>query len=410
MTQVRHIWFVALFPIVFSACSRNATPLTDEQLRMRSKELAEKFHIVDTHIDVPYRLLERMENISERTLHGEFDFPRAREGGLDAAFMSIYVPASYEEGGAREFADSLIDMVMGFSRQWPEKFAPAFSPNQVVVNSQQGRVSLPMGMENGSPLEGTLDNVRYFYDRGIRYITLTHSRNNHLCDSSYDKERKWNGLSPFGTEVVAEMNRLGIMIDISHVSDSTFYQVIRLSRAPVIASHSSCRKFTPEWERNMSDDMIRLLARNGGVIQINFGSSFLSGDLQKKWSVAWDELGSYLEEHKLSWTDDEAIAVIKKYREDHGVHYADISDVVAHIDHVVGLVGDDHIGFGSDFDGVGDSLPAGIKDVSMYPNLIYELLKKGYTEESVKKICGENLLRVWREVDQVATDSQKAGD
>jgi membrane dipeptidase len=153
--------------------------------------------------------------------------------------------------------------------------------------------------------------------------------------------------------------------------------------------------------------MIRVLADNGGVIQINFGSSFLSGELQKKWNAAWDEIGRYLEEHKLGWNDDEAQPLIRKYREEHGINYADISDVVAHIDHVVGLVGVDHVGFGSDFDGVGDSLPTGLKDVSMYPNLIYELLKKGYSDEDVRKVCGGNLLRVWKEVEQIAGESEQ---
>jgi membrane dipeptidase len=396
--------------VILLSCTPADRPLSEEELRAKARSLARDFLIVDTHIDVPYRLMERMEDISVRTARGDFDYPRALEGGLDAPFMSIYVPSSYEEkGGAKALADSLIDMVRGFWEEWPDKFAPAVSPADVTRNAAEGRISLPMGMENGAPVEGKLENLKYFHDRGIRYITLAHSRNNHICDSSYDKKRTWNGLSPFGREVVAEMNRLGLMVDVSHVSDSTFYQVIALSRAPVIASHSSCRAFTPDWERNMSDEMIRALARNGGVIQINFGSSFLDGELRKKWNTAWDELERMLEEHKLGWSDEAAEPIIKEYREQHGIDYADISHVVAHIDHVVKLVGTDHVGLGSDFDGVGDSLPTGLKDVSMYPNLIFELLRKNYSEEDVRKICGGNILRVWTEVEQIARTMQEAG-
>ncbi len=347
-----------------------------------------------------------MEDISARTPDGNFDYPRAKAGGLNAPFMSIYVPSSYEMNGAKQYADRCIDMVEKFARDWPDKFAIARSPADVRAQFRAGLISLPMGMENGAPLEGDLANLTYFHERGIRYITLVHAKDNHICDASFDKERKWNGLSPFGRRVVAEMNRLGIMIDVSHLSDSSFFQVLRLTKAPVIASHSSCRYFTPGWERNMSDDMIRLLAANGGVIQINFGSAFLTDDLQKKWVKEWDEEEAYFSRNERARTDSAASAFVHAYREKNDLGYADISDVVAHIDHVVRLVGADHVGIGSDFDGVGDSLPAGLKDVSDYPNLVYELLKRGYSEEDIRNICGENLLRVWTTVDQIARELQ----
>jgi membrane dipeptidase len=257
-------------------------------------------------------------------------------------------------------------------------------------------------MENGSPVEGKLENLRYFYDRGIRYITLAHSKSNHISDSSYDPNHKWHGLSPFGKEVVAEMNRLGVMIDVSHISDKAFYQVIELSKAPVIASHSSCRHFTPGWERNMDDKMIKALAKNGGAIMINFGSSFLSDSYRKTEEKMWH----YFEEHNISPNSEEGKAYVQKFRAENNLGYADIADVVAHIDHVVKLVGVDHIGFGSDFDGLGDSLPTGLKSVADYPNLIYELLKKGYAEEDIEKICSGNLLRVWSEVERIARESK----
>ncbi len=375
-------------------------------LREQAERLALNLIIVDTHLDVPGRLRERAEDISVSLPDGEFDYPRAKAGGLDAPFMSIYVSPSLENNGAKNYATGLIDMVEKFTRDWPDKFAPARSPADVRSNFRAGLISLPMGIENGAPIEGNLVNLKYFYDRGIRYITLAHAKNNHISDASFDNERKWNGLSPFGREVVAEMNRLGIMIDVSHISDSAFFQVIRLTKAPVIASHSSCRYFTPGWERNMSDEMIRALAANGGVIQINFASMFLNGDLQKKWVKEWDDEDTFLAKTKLASTDSAAVAWVRRYREEHGIGYADMSDVVAHIDHVVELVGPEHVGFGSDFDGAGDSFPIGLKDVADYPNLIYELLKRGYSEEDIKNICGENLLRVWTRVEEVAREMQ----
>jgi membrane dipeptidase len=317
--------------------------------------------------------------------------------------MSIYVPAEYEErGGAKKQADKLINMVEKFEKDWPDKFAVAKSVADVQAQFARGLISLPMGMENGSPIEGKLENLRHFYNRGIRYITLAHSKSNHISDSSYDPNRRWKGLSPFGKEVVAEMNRLGIMIDISHVSDSTFYQVMRLSQAPVIASHSSCRHFTPGWERNMDDDMIKALAKNGGVIHINFGSSFLSDSIRRAEEKMWQ----FVQNNKINPNSDAGKSALQKFRSENKIGYADLSDVIAHIDHVVKLVGVDHAGFGSDFDGVGDTLPTGLKSVADYPNIIYELLKKGYSDEDIRKICSGNLLRVWSKVEQVAQQLQ----
>ncbi|GAI04202.1 unnamed protein product, partial [marine sediment metagenome] len=251
-----------------------------------------------------------------------------------------------------------------------------------------------------------LDNLKYFYDRGIRYITLAHSKNNHICDSSYDKEPKWNGLSPFGAEVVSQMNRLGILIDVSHVSDKTFYQIIELSKAPVVATHSSCRYFTPGWERNMDDEMIKLLAKKGGVIQITFGSTFVNEQINRKSANRKKHILEYIEANNLQ--GDEKDKYTKKYEKENPIGDADISDVIANIDHVVKLVGIEHVGLGSDFEGVGGKLPDGLKDVSCYPNLIYELLKKGYTEEDIKKICSDNFLRVWSDAERTALKLQSS--
>jgi membrane dipeptidase len=376
------------------------TPAAQEnQLLERARRLAHDIVIVDTHIDVPERLHEKMEDISVRTPDGDFDYVRAKAGGLTTAFAAVFVPSAMEGSGkAKVYADSIIDLVRSFAARWPDKFALVNSPADVTLLAPTGKILLAMGMENGAPIEGSLANVRYFYDRGIRYITLVHARNNHICDSSFDPDRKWNGLSPFGVQLVAEMNRIGVIIDVSHVSDSTFYQVIRISTAPVVATHSSCRAFTPGFERNMSDDMIRALAARGGVIQINFGSDFLKGELRQQSEQQRKEMDLYLKEHAISRDDPKGKEYIEAYRKEHPSRFADVSDVAKHIDHVAKLVGVRHVGIGSDFDGLGDSLPTGLKDVSQYPNLIVELLKLGYSEEDIRKVFGENILRVWDDI------------
>jgi membrane dipeptidase len=256
----------------------------------KAQELAQRMLIVDTHIDVPYRLEEHYEDVTRHTQKGDFDYPRARSGGLDIPFMSIYIPAKYEQdGGGKALADRLIDRVEAMVGRAPNKFAIPHSVAQAQQQAGAGLIALAMGMENGTPLQGDLGNLGYFHQRGIRYITLTHSKSNHICDSSYDKNKHWQGLSPFGRELVPAMNNIGMMIDVSHVSDDAFYQVMELTKTPVIASHSNARKFTPGMERNMSDDMIKALASGGGVIQINFGSYFLSAEAMR-WDAAFSPL------------------------------------------------------------------------------------------------------------------------
>jgi len=379
----------------------------EEDLRAKAHRLAGDLLIVDTHIDVPYRLYTRWIDLSVKRTTGDFDYVRAREGGLDLPFMSIYVPAETEgTGRAKPIADSLIRLVRDMETRWPEKFRVVTSVQQVLENQHTNRILLAMGMENGSPLEGELANVRYFYDKGIRYITLAHAKDNHLADASYDTLRRWNGLSPFGGRVVTEMNRVGVMVDVSHLSDSAFYQVLRLSRAPVIASHSSCRHFTPGFERNMSDEMIRLLASGGGVIQINFGSSFLRNDTRLQEERYQKDVEKAVREHHWAQHSSDARAYEKKYRENHPYLFASVADVADHIDHVVKLVGIDYVGVGSDFDGVGDTTPRELRDVSCYPNVILELLKRGYSDEAIEKICSGNLLRVWSMVERCAQEGR----
>ncbi|MTI31939.1 dipeptidase [Xanthovirga aplysinae] len=384
---------------------------TDKELKSLANKLAQEYIIVDGHVDIPYRLKNKWEDISVRTENGDFDYIRAKEGGLNAPFMSIYTPSSLEaeigsfDGSSKALADTLIDMVYQIAETHPDKFTIATSPDEIEEIFAKGKIALPMGMENGSPIEGKLENIQYFYDRGVRYITLTHGKNNHIGDSSYDTTRYWNGLSEFGRQVVQEMNRVGILVDISHVSDSTFYQVMEISKAPVIASHTSCRHFTPDFERNMSDDMIKALGQKEGVIMINFGSTFLSGESQKMANQNREHIANWLEENQMKSDDSKAKEYIEAYIKDHPFK-TDVNKAADHIDHVVKLVGIEHVGFGSDYDGVGDSLPIGLDDASFYPNLIFTLLKRGYSEEDIRKICYQNVFRVWREAEKFAKESQ----
>jgi membrane dipeptidase len=398
---------ISIACVVTLGCAGSDRPRGPESdLESAARSLAQEALIVDTHLDLPYRLMEKMEDISRRTEGGHFDYPR-REGGLNAPFMSIYTPVSYQEtGGAKEYADKFIDLVEKLTTDWPDKFAVARSPADLREHFQGGLISFPLGMENGAPIEDDLANLAHFFNRGIRYITLAHSNSNQICDSSFSEERVWGGLSPFGEEVVREMNRLGIMIDVSHVTDESARQVLEISKAPAIASHSSCRSFTPGWERNMSDELIELLAAGGGVIHINFGSAFLVQDANEQSTAFWDSFDAYIEEHGLDYDDERARQYRERYWNENPRIYADVTDVVAHIDHVVRLVGVDHVGLGSDFDGLGDSLPTGLKDVSQYPNIIRALLDERYSEDDVRKILGGNLLRVWSEVERVAQEIQ----
>lgn len=385
-----------------AAATPAAKPAAEPNLAATAKRIAHDNIIIDTHIDVPYRVKSSGEDVSQATEAGEFDYPRAVAGGLNAPFMSIYTPARLEaEGQSKAVAEELIDLVEGLVAKSPDKFAIALSPADIERQFAEGLISLPMGMENGSPIEGDLANIKHFYDRGVRYITLAHGMSNHISDSSYDDNKRWGGLSPFGEEVVHEMNRLGMIVDISHVSDEAFWDVLEISSVPVIASHSSARHFTPGFERNMADDMIVKLAENGGVIMINFGSSFLIEAAQ--------EYGKELSAAFEAWSaeqDGEVSAEMRRqfydqYRAEHGAApFATLDQVLDHFDYVVKLTGStDHVGIGSDYDGVGDSLPIGLKDVSTYPNLVEGLLKRGYSEEDVIKILGGNLLRVWREIE-----------
>jgi len=393
--------FLIFLSLLFQSCAEHIKNLDAEQIAQDSL-------ILDSHIDVPYRLwrqhLEGLEidDISG-SADGDFDFIRARKGGLNVPFFSIYLPASTQEDGtSHQMANELIDMVEDIVTLHPEKFILINSVADLGSITKKNIVGIALGMENGAPIQGDLSRVQYYFDRGIRYITLTHSKTNHISDSSYDENIQWHGLSEFGKSLIEEMNKVGIMVDISHVNDEAFYQAIELSQVPVIASHSSLRYFTPGFERNVDDAMLSKLAEKGGVIQINFGSSFISSRprdyLVTMNSFLESRLGQNLEEvseQDIRETRSEFIA-------NNPYPYASLDEVLDHFDRVVQLVGIDHVGIGSDYDGVGDTLPVGLKDVSTYPTLIQGLLERGYSRKDIQKILGGNLIRVWKEVEEYA--------
>ena len=310
--------------------------------------------ILDSHCDTPSQIL-RQRDLSLDNEYAHVDFPKLKRGGVDAAFFALYVPADLDADPekAYKYAMELLDGVNKTLASNPSAAALAVTEDEARRNKADGRFSVFIGLENASPID-CIEKAKLFYDKGVRYITLCHSANNAICDSCAPKVRKWGGLSPLGKELVAEMNRLGMLIDVSHVSDDTFYDVLKYSTKPVVATHSCCRALC-DHPRNMTDDMIRALAAAGGVIQINFYPLFLDGSLTE-----------------------------------HEVPYTRIAD---HIDHVVELVGIDHVGIGSDFDGI-DSVPVGLEDISLMPKLFDELRHRGYSEAELSKIASENFFRV----------------
>ena len=386
-------WAGVAAAVLLAACT--------DGLDDRAQSLAQRHLVVDTHIDAPYGLYREAADLGTSAPAREFDFPRAREGGLDLAFMSIFTPARMAQAGeSRQVADQLIDLVEGLAEKHPRRFAIATCTEDVARLHGSGIVALALGMENASPLEATTANLDHFVARGIRYVSLAHSKSNRYADSSYDLNERWDGLSELGKQTVPELNRRGVMIDISHLSDKAAWQVLELSNAPVIASHSSLRYFIPGFHRNMSDDMVKAVAEGGGVVQINFGSGFVSKKA-REWTMRRE--AAMLARFAGQQPDTEARREFREtYAAEHPYPFATVDTVLDHIDRVVTLVGIDHVGLGSDFDGVGDTLPVGLKDVGDFPNLVAGLLGRGYDEGAIAKILGLNLMRVWRDVEQHA--------
>lgn len=360
--------------------------------------------ILDSHCDTPSQIL-RLRDLSLDNDLAQVDYPKLKKGNVDGAFFALYIPADMDTDDAKSYLLRLMGGVKRTLAENPDKAALAVSMSQAVENKSKGLFSIFLGLENGSPLgdsEDSFDLLQKLYDDGVRYITLCHSKSNQICDSCASTTPKWGGLSPFGKRLVAEMNRIGMLVDVSHISDSSFYDVLACSTKPVVATHSSCRSLAGH-PRNMTDDMIRELAARGGVIQINFYPVFLDSDFASRLSSSGiAERGESIEaefiadpaniEKRQAWN-----AVQRELLALERPSYKLIAD---HIDHVVSLVGVDHVGIGSDYDGI-EITPDGMEDVSMMPKLFDELRTRGYSEEDLTKIAGGNFFRVLEQAAQL---------
>ena len=360
--------------------------------------------ILDSHCDTPSQIL-RLRDLSLDNDLAQVDYPKLKKGNVDGAFFALYIPADMDTVDAKSYLLRLMGGVKRTLAENPDKAALAVSMSQAVENKSKGLFSIFLGLENGSPLgdsEESFELLHKLYDAGVRYVTLCHSRHNQICDSCACTTPKWGGLSPFGKRLVAEMNRIGMLVDVSHISDSSFYDVLACSTKPVVATHSSCRSLAGH-PRNMTDDMIRELAARGGVIQINFYPIFLDSDFASRLSSSGiAERGESIEaefiadpaniEKRQAWN-----AVQRELLALERPSYKLIAD---HIDHVVSLVGVDHVGIGSDYDGI-EITPDGMEDVSMMPKLFDELRTRGYSEEDLTKIAGGNFFRVLEQAAQL---------
>ncbi len=371
-----------------------------DPLWQKALEIHKRAIVVDGHIDLPSRILEEGIDIGERLPDGHTDLPRMQEGGLDVPFLAIYVSAKYAEKGGPKRALEMMDALLTTVAAHPDRIEIARSVSDVYRIVGQKRIAAFMGLEGGHALQNSPGVLRMFHRLGIRYVTLTHSNTNDWADSATDQPR-WNGLNVLGEKMVKEMNRIGMMVDVSHVSDSTFWDVMRISSAPVIASHSSCRALC-NMSRNMSDEMIRALAKKNGVIMINFGSAFISKSWGERTNIILTDIRDKYAGDFSMWGK-----MWKEMQKENPLPPPTVAELVDHIEHVVQIAGVDYVGLGSDFDGV-SSLPTGMEDVTNLPRITYELLKRGYDEKSIRKILGGNLLRVLSEVEAVSSEIQAA--
>jgi len=383
--------------VILSSCKSKIKEKTDDDLWKIAQKICENNIILDAHIDWPDKHLSYPEDISTKTTKGDFDFVRAKDGGLNAVLSVAYINSSYGIDKGRIIVDSVIKLISYYTHTYPDKFALANNPHEIKENFKNNLLSLPLCLENGMPIGNDINYLKYLKDRGIVYITLNHNKVNQISDSNFDETRKWNGLSPFGLEVIKEMNRLGLMIDISHSTDSTVFQSLRYSESPIIASHSSCRHFTPGLERNLSDTLIKAIAKKNGGIMINLCSMFLDSTCMENCSF----LLNWYQSNGINMDSEEGIDFALKYDETHQIK-SNSERVVDHIEHIIKLVGIDYVGIGSDYDGMGPSQPTDLPDVSCYPTIVFELLKRGYSENDIKKILSGNFLRVWDKVIKVA--------
>ena len=381
-----------------------------DDIAARASKLHASAIVVDTHADTPQRLLFEKFDLGHRDARGHLDIPRMREGGLNAVFMSIWTPSKVNGPKGVKRALDLIDAVREQVRLHPQDLALATTAEEVRRAHAQGKIAFLMGMEGGHMIDDDLGVLRMYAALGVRYLTLTHGSNTNWADSSTD-DPKHNGLTAFGKSVVQELNRLGVLVDISHVSDKTFYDALETSRAPLMASHSSCRALCNH-ERNMSDDMIRALAKKGGVIQINYHIGFLSQEFADARRKVQDEMRAKEKELEKTYGDDQGRVILegerlaREYIAAGKLPRVSWEKVVEHIDHAVKLVGADHVGLGSDFDGAW--MPDGLEDCSKLPRLTEALLRKGYSEDDIRKILGGNILRVMEEAERVSREMQGA--
>ena len=368
--------------------------------------------LLDSHCDSPLMLVKGADfgqTVQQGYTPGKFpvthvDFAKMKKGGVNGSFFAIYTSNSLSQDESTRRAFELISGVYDAVEQNPDKVAFATTPAQAKRNKKNGLISIFLGMENGSPIQKDLSLLRMFYRLGVRYLTLTHAGNNEICDSCATKEKRWGGVSPFGKEVIEECNRLGILIDVSHISDDAFWDVLQYSKVPVVATHSCCRALASH-PRNMSDEMIMALAEKGGVIQINFYPAFLDNDYAA--SDIWD-LEDIFDEADKAWRKDKSNIELQKQLEKSVIEMNSVKKpsykrVVDHIDHVVKLVGVKHVGLGSDFDGI-NTTPKGLEDISKIQRIIIELRMRGYKEHEIKAIAGGNFFRVMDAIQKFADE------
>lgn len=415
-----YISILFLFVILFSACKEKSIPTnseteTEEELVQRALEIHKRVLTLDTHADTPLRMIEPGFDMAERHDPNEtgskVDYPRMKEGDLDAIFFAAFVAQDIRDDDGNTRAKALclqmIDSVIASTERNSDIVGLALDPDDAYALEKEGKRAIYIGIENGYPIGNDLANVEEYYNKGIRYITLVHSSNNDLADSATDENgTEHGGISEFGSKVVGEMNRLGIMVDVSHGNDSVFYDAIKLSKAPIIASHSNARAVT-DHQRNMTDEMLKLMAENGGVVQLTMLADYLRTAPP---NAARDSAMAAMRANMKpisEMTDEERAELRKSFRklnEKFPNPPATVDHVADHIDHIVKVAGIDHVGIGCDFDGGGGI--EGVFDASEVMNITIELVRRGYSEEEIAKIWGGNLIRVFKEVQAVAKQIQ----
>jgi membrane dipeptidase len=393
---------------VIAGVAMTAMPKVDD-ISVRARRLHFASIVVDTHDDTTQRFLDGDFDLGARSSMGSIDLPRMKEGGRGAIFFSIWIPSKITGPEAVKHALDQIDAVREQVRRYPKDTVLATTAAEVRDARKQGKIAALMGVEGGHMIASDLGVLRSFAALGVRYMTLTHSGNDEWADSSTDTAVH-NGLTDFGKDVVREMNRLGVMVDISHVSDKTFYDALAVSKSPLIASHSSCRAICNA-KRNMTDDMIKALAAKGGVIQINYHVGFLSEEFMNAdkdpeitKAIAAEVAKRCGEKEGCQLIEGDRIT--REYVQQGKLPRVDYTKIIEHIDHAVKLVGADHVGLGSDFDGA--NMPFGMEDATKLPLITEALLRKGYSEDNIRKILGANTLRVMAEVERVSRELNSA--